>query len=162
MKVYPTKEVLNSLFDYNENTGIFIWKNSICNVKQGDIAGVANRGYVVIGINGCTFLAHRLAWIYVNGEINETIDHINHIRNDNRMCNLRPASRLEQNRNRTKQINNTSGHTGISFVESRNRWRARIKVEGKDIHLGFYKTINEAIKARYDAKILYSFHTNHQ
>ena len=55
-----------------------------------------------------------------------------------------------------------SGHTGISFVESRNRWRARIKVEGKDIHLGFYKTINEAVKARDDAKVLYSFHTNHQ
>ena len=96
-------------------------------------------GYIHIFIDGTAHKAHRLACLYMTGEFptNET-DHVNHIRNDNRWENLRKTTRSENQRNRPKQGNNTSGCTGVFWSIERNKWRALISNGNKRIHLGYY------------------------
>lgn len=85
------------------------------------------------------------------------VDHINRKRNDNRKENLRKATEKENARNRGLQSNNTSGFTGVfKKINSKSiSWYAYIKVNGKNIHLGSFKTIEEAIKTRLEAELKY-------
>lgn len=163
-----TQKQLKSLLSYNKDTGIFTWLN--CNsgsVKKGDTAGNINHyGYMRIGttINGKVkrYLAHRLAWLYVHGSLpRNQIDHINHDRLDNRIINLREATHEENQRNKTMQLNNKSGVTGVSFHKPTSKWRSHIQVNGKSIHLGLFIYKNDAICARLHANRLYKFHSNH-
>ena len=90
-----SQKYLREALHYDPDTGIFTWKVATAScVKVGAEAGcVKNDGYRAIGMGGKSYKAHRLAWLYVHGEWpKEQIDHINHIRTDNRMENLRPAS----------------------------------------------------------------------
>ena len=100
-----------------------------------------------------TVLMHRL--IIGLGDPRKT-DHREPTRTlDNRRINLRPASDAESIRNRRIQKNNTSGTCGVRFDKSRNKWRARIKVNGKEIHLGYFDTREEAVAARKAAEVKY-------
>jgi len=103
-----------------------------------------------------------LAWLYVYGTMpKEQIDHINHVRDDNRIINLREVTHSENHKNRTKQSNNTSGVTGVHWLEEKERWQAYIKGDDKKIHLGTFKNKNDAISARKEAEIKYNYHSNH-
>ena len=148
-----TQEELKSLFDYDPNTGKFIRKVATTNsVKVGDIAGGLNqRGYVVIWTNGRSYLAHRLAWLYVYGEFPElNIDHINHDITDNRISNLRQATQLQNVWN--SKIKNSS-ETGVKGVTKDKRKKstfyARCRVNGEHVYLGAFSTKEDAGKA-YD------------
>ena len=77
------------------------------------------------------------------------VDHINRNSLDNRRCNLRIATRSLNGANRVKQTNNTSGFKGVNWFAETNRWRARLKANGKETHLGYFLSITEAAKA-YD------------
>lgn len=159
-----TQEYLKSILDYNPENGIFTWKfNRSKLAKIGCIAGtIDKRGYIVIGVNQKNYKAHRLAWLYVYGEFPpKQIDHINHDRTDNRIANLRIVSNQENQKNKTKQINNTSRVTGVGWHKASNKWCARISVNKKYIHLGLFTDINEAIAARKQAELYYGFHANH-
>lgn len=160
-----TLEYLKSILDYNPDTGIFIWKVNGNNqfVKIGGVAGhMRKNGYIVIRINKKNYRGHRLAWMYIYGEFpSEQIDHINHNRADNRISNLRLASNQENQRNASKRKDNTSGICGISWAKRQNKWRADIKVNQKQINLGYFADINQAIEARKNANIKYLFHENH-
>lgn len=81
------QEILKLHLDYNQNTGVFIRRISLCNrVKIGDVAGNTNlQGYVAIRVLGKLYKAHRLAWLYVYGEFPRDIDHINGVKSDNRI-----------------------------------------------------------------------------
>lgn len=148
---------IRELLDYNEDTGIFAWK------KNNKIAGTKHSaGYTVITIDKVKYYAHRLAWIYMNGEeAKEQIDHINHDRNDNRFNNLRESSIHENGKNKSIYINNKSGVNGVAFIEDRNRWRASTRTNGVSINLGYFKTKEEAIKAREKHNKEHIFHENH-
>ena len=95
-----TQKQLKKILYYNQDTGFFVYKKDIYNLnkyliaKQGDIAGgINNRGYIQISVKNKLYSAHRLAWLYVYGNFpKQEIDHINHIRNDNRIKNLRDVS----------------------------------------------------------------------
>lgn len=78
-------------------------------------------------------------------------DHVNHDTLDNRMVNLRIASVSQNGMNRLLQVNNTSGHAGVSHNKRENKWKAYIKVRKQQIHLGTFNTISEAIDARHTA-----------
>ena len=99
-----TQEYLKSVLYYDKDTGLFTWKisNKKGHVKEGKLAGSKdNRGYVKIQINKKDYTAHRLAWFYIYGEWpKQVIDHINRIKFDNRIENLRDVSVLENNKNR--------------------------------------------------------------
>jgi len=117
---------------------------------------------VQIIINKEHYLAHRLAWLYVNGEFPpDQIDHINHVRNDNRIKNLRTVSCKENQKNKLMHKNNTSGVIGVHWYKPRMKWKAGIKVNGELNHLGYFTSLREAAKARKEAERKYGFHENH-
>ena len=82
-------------------------------------------------------------------------DHINRNALDNRKNNLRPANSKENARNRSKQVNNTSGFVGVSLDKEYQKWRSFIKIDGKMIHLGRYTQKDDAIRARLEAEFKY-------
>ena len=104
------------------------------------------RGYAGAYIDGKYTRFHRFL---MNAPANLQVDHINLDKSDNRKLNLRLATNAENQRNSRLQSNNTSGLKGVSFYKPRNKYRARIKVDGKEIHLGYYVSIIEASEA-YD------------
>lgn len=106
-----TRALLLELFDYDKETGFFIRKVNRQRGRAGDIAGTLKEGYIRIIINNERCLAHRLAWMYVYGEWpSGEIDHINRIRSDNRISNLRICTRQQNCNNTDLNSNNTSGH----------------------------------------------------
>ena len=152
-------ELLNAseIFSYNPENGEITW------LKHNKIAGYVNkRGYRLIKYNGVRYKAHRIAWILFHGETaGGEMDHINGVKDDNRINNLRVVSTQENQRNTKLNNNNTSGHMGVHFHSRDKKWVARIKIDGKYIHLGYYSSIDEAVDARKKAEIKYGFHKNH-
>ena len=132
-------------------------------VKVGDVAGWRNpTGYIRMKVGGKLYLAHRLAFLYMTGKWPEDqVDHINHIRDDNRWCNLREVSHQENHKNQSKPKSNTSGVTGVCWCKRYKKWKAQIKVEGKVKNLGSFTSKEDATKARKEAEIKYGFHDNH-
>jgi hypothetical protein len=140
---------ISSYLDYDLKTGIFVWKVKTKTSNSGDVAGNANwRGYVSIWIAGKQYYAHRLAWAFCNGSwpIGD-IDHINEDKSDNRISNLRVASRSENMFNRSCNKNNTSGMKGVVFCKATNRWRAQMMVNKKSVNIGRFKTKEAAANA---------------
>jgi hypothetical protein len=103
---------------------------------------------VVIRVDGKLYKAHQLAWLYTYGTFAKELDHINQIRNDNRVCNLRVASRSMQMHNAGMLKNNTSGAKGVSYHAAAKKWHARIWVKGKCHSIGYFSTVEEAQKER--------------
>jgi len=157
-----TQSKLKYLLEYDQQTGDFTWLVNKGSVPAGRKAGYLNHGYHRIMIDKQFYEAHRLAWLYMTGEFPEDqIDHINHIRNDNRWSNLRSATSSINCKNRSRGCNNKSGITGIYWHKNNSTWRTRIMHKGKDIDLGCFKDKFEAICARKSAEFKYGFHMNH-
>lgn len=156
-----TQSYLKSIVHYNPLTGIFT------RLKTGKEANsLATNGYIQISIGNMrtrkVYGAHRLAWFYMTGTLPENeIDHIDQDKQNNRIINLREASSTINKRNSPKQKNNTSGVNGVSWCKRDKRWYARIKIDGKVIHLGSFKDINDARVCRLEANIKYKFSPNH-
>lgn len=110
------------------------------------------RGYAGAYINGKYIRFHRFI---MKAPVDLQVDHINLNKSDNRKLNLRLATNAENQRNSGLQSNNTSGLKGVSYYKPRNKYRARIKVDGKDMHLGYYLSVIEAAKAYNQAAIQY-------
>ena len=147
------KQLFNYL-SYNPDMGEFTWvMNTHRPQRVGEIAGNANsRGYVSMSVNGLRFYAHRLAWAMSNGEWPLLdIDHINGNKSDNRICNLRHATRSENMFNRGRQKNNTSGMKGVTFCKCTGLWRAQMMVNRKSVKVGRFNSKEEA-SAAYLAK----------
>jgi hypothetical protein len=138
-----TQEYLKSILSYNPETGIF------CNIKTNKIYTKNTRqGYVQIAIKRKIHYAHRLAWLYINGCLpSKNIDHINGIRDDNRISNIRDISQAGNMQNQIKaRIDNKS--TGLLGAYSyRDQFTSAIQINGKQIHLGHFKTAEEAHNA---------------
>lgn len=151
-----TQEQLCDLLDYNDMTGDFTWKKSPSrNVKKNSVAGsVTKTGYMAIKVLGNSYLAHRLAWLYVYGKWpKENIDHVDTNRTNNAIANLREATAIENGQNRQRhQVNNATGLLGVFRLKDRKNWRAQIKVNRKQIYLGVFETAQEAHQAYLTAK----------
>lgn len=146
MRKNISQERLRDMLDYNPSTGVFVWKRQCGPSKKGDIAGNESAGrkaYWQIGIYGGRYFAHRLAWLYMTGEMPKgMIDHKDNDGLNNQWDNLREASRTENLANRPAQRNNTSGQKGVRQIN--NRFYARIKVLDREIALGAFATAEEA------------------
>lgn len=140
---------LTEFLDYNKESGVFVWKVKTRNKNIGDVAGNTNwRGYTSIWINGNVYYAHRIAWAICNGEWPpKDVDHINENKSDNRICNLRSASRSENMLNRSKNKNNTSGMKGVSFCKCTGKWRAQLIANGKRVNIGRFQSKEQAMNA---------------
>lgn len=146
---------MKSILDYDPISGLFTWKVSpTASVNIGDIAGSINgKGYIVIRINNNGYLAHRLAWFYVHGYFPEyEVDHNNRIKHDNRLENLKEATRSCNQRNIGLASNNKSGVKGVSFDKRAHQWRSDIVVNTKLHYLGRYNDFNDAVCARLAAE----------
>ncbi|MBH3259961.1 HNH endonuclease [Serratia marcescens] len=115
--------------------------------KKGVVAGsLKKQGYVDIRFNGQIYKAHRLAWFYHYGEWPDgEIDHINGIKSDNRISNLRAATRAENIRNIGRRNKNRTGFKGVG--NAGKKWQARITHNGSKIYLGLFDTPEEAHEA---------------
>jgi len=164
-------ERLKSVLDYDCETGLFRWKAKTSprsnRIVVGSVAGNVNKvhGYAHIKVDGVLYPAHRLAWLYVYGEMPSVhIDHINRKRSDNRIVNLRLATRQENARNKSLSRKNSTGVTGVIYRErdgKRPHYEARIGVNGKRKFLGCFETLDEAKLARQKAMEKYKYESNH-
>ncbi len=118
-------------------------------------------GYARVSLLGHDIKAHRLIWMFHYGQWPDgLIDHINGVRSDNRLENLRVVSPAENNKNIKLSKANTSGYMGVRQIHNK-RWLARIKIDCATVHLGYYATPEEAVTARRLAEIKYGYHPNH-
>ena len=147
-----TAERLRELLAYDASTGIFTWRKSKGAARAGNTAGTPHsRGYWTITIDGNGHLAHRLAWLYVHGKWPErALDHINRLRRDCRIANLREVSGSQNAQNKSQQSNNTSGYRGVTWHKQLRRWVAQITIHRKHRHIGLFDTA-EAASAAYQA-----------
>lgn len=145
---------LRELVLYDAATGVFI--NRITRGRgaiAGSVAGWKHcAGYLSIRIDGRAYLCHRLAWLYVRGVWPiDQIDHINGIRTDNRIANLRECSNAENCQN-MRPHRDGAGLLGASWEKRCGKWQSGIGIGGKRVHLGYYATREEAHAAYLQAK----------
>jgi hypothetical protein len=142
-------ERVRYLFDYDAESGLVTWRvdrksgdgGRRIHVRAGDRAGtIKSNGYIEIWTSGTSYLAHRLIWLWVTGDwpANE-IDHINRIKNDNRWCNLRAASRSDNRVNCPPREKPTGFPCGVRITPN-GKFAARIS----GVHLGTFATPDEA------------------
>lgn len=146
-----TQAELKSQLHYEPESGIFtrlvsnhyMW-------KIGDVAGYKRKdGYISIRINKKLYLAHRLAWLYVYGEFPKVgIDHIDGNPSNNSIQNLRNANQSQNCCNARLRTDNTSGHKGVTWTHKILKWRAECYLSGKKYQIGYFYSLEEAVKAR--------------
>lgn len=157
-----TQKRLKELLRYSKETGHFTWNVSKgSRAKAGMVAGtVQGAGYITIQIDKKIYLAHRLAWLYVEGYFPETlIDHKNRNKSDNRFCNLRVASKQCNARNSNTRRDNKSVVTGVCYDKSRGKWLVQMMVNGEKLNLGRYEDMLDAVKARWKSEVENNFKT---
>ena len=131
---------------YDASTGAFMW---IAGKRKGQAAGCLNgvSGYVQISIDGVSYKAHRIAWLIEHGEWPAAmIDHVNGVRNDNRIENLRAATAKTNSENRRFPSSGTAAEKlGVTFRNK--KWQARITIDSVVCHIGTFDTCDEAFDA---------------
>jgi hypothetical protein len=158
-----TADYVRSILDYDPETGIFRWKWRNDVAKQswntryaGTVVGSLRNGYIIAKINYRDYSAHRIAWLVTHGVWPpDELDHINGNKADNRISNLRLATR-QQNMCNTKIWNTSStGVKGVCWRKEYKKYCARVTIDSKRTHLGYFDTIAEAAAARAAAEIKY-------
>lgn len=142
-----TQERLKELLLYDPETGIFTWERRRGRPSRTLGAGVKEKtyGHILICVDGRMFRAHRLAWLYVHGSFPARhIDHINGVRDDNRISNLREATESQNQCNRAGT--SKTGYKGV-YLHKSGRWYAMIQCGKKRQCLGYFETPEAAAEA---------------
>lgn len=154
MRDEVTAEDVRSAFFYDECTGIFTVKYKYARqIIVGTVAGSKNPiGYIMITLMGRRYMGHRLAWLYVYGEWpKKNIDHINGVRDDNRIVNLRDVTTAENAQNMHKRRLGASGFHGV-VKRPNGTFSAQILADKKFYFLGVYDKAEDASDAYKKAK----------
>ena len=176
-KLLPTPETLRQLLRYEPETGRLFWRErgqewfkgsanfsreTNCQTWNKRYSGsetftrICRNGYLLGTIFNAKFLAHRVAWAVHHGAWPDgEIDHANGIENDNRISNLRLATRNQNLTNRKVRSTSVTGLKGVSFHKQRGRYRAEITVAGKGVHLGLFDSAEDAAEAYRQASAKY-------
>ena len=141
-----TQEQLHELFEYRD--GDLYWKPS----KAGTVDG---SGYLQTGIQGRYFKNHRLIFLMHHGYLPSLIDHIDGNKLNNKIENLRPATRSQNSFNSMKSKINKSGVKGVSWRENLKKYRARIYANKKTYELGHFEKLEDAERAVMEARLKY-------
>jgi hypothetical protein len=161
-----TLEQLREKFEYDPVTGNVFGLNWGSSRKRKLLTSLSELGYyrVLVVINGKqkALLLHRVGYeLHTNTLLGTfVIDHIDHNKLNNKFSNLRRVTRLENNRNLGKRTTNTSGVSGVYQLPS-GKWRAQVRVDGKNRHIGCFDTKEAAALAKINANVEYGFHPNH-
>jgi hypothetical protein len=155
-----TNKMLRKRLSYSRSNGVFTWKDG---QHAGAVAGhVISNGYRQIKLYGRSYYAHRLAWLWCHKEWPAAdIDHKNGLRDDNRILNLREATRSENLRNQRLSPRNTSGKMGVYWSNSAKRWVAEMNLRSGRLRLGRFKSYDEAANARAQAERKHGFDVTH-
>lgn len=147
-----TQELLLALFDYQD--GALVRKvTTNARAKAGTVSGSVNRGgYLRTQVAGKLYYNHHLVWVMHRGSWPTALDHVNGDKADNRIENLRECTQAQNMQNVGKRKSNTTGVKGVTWRPTRNCFRARITVDGKEICVGHYLTLEEATKAVQEAR----------
>lgn len=154
-RALPTQQQLRDLFDYDEKVGRLLYRKTPRGVKAEMLGkpsgGRHSEGGWRVCIQGVTYLHCRLVWVWVVGQDPGAleIDHIDGDRSNDRISNLRLATRQQQQWNTDRSCRNTSGCKGVSFYRRLGLWRADIRVGGRQRCLGYFKEKTDALAA-YD------------
>jgi len=144
-----TQSRLKELITYSE--GMLYWKNPSKRRKSLDPKGRAgsrhHTGYRSIMIDGRSYQEHRIVFFYHNGYFPQYVDHINGVRDDNRIENLRPATKQQNGANADIYSSNTTGFRGVSYKKRQNKYESYVRFHGKKIHLGTFASAEEAFIA---------------
>ncbi|HBR1582633.1 TPA: HNH endonuclease [Klebsiella pneumoniae] len=172
----PSIDYFRECFTYECDTGVIRWRERpehhfktlrdyrVWNNRYpGRIAGsIGSNGYRQITILGFPVKAHRIAWMLHTGKLlNGSVDHVNGVRDDNRISNLRIATPEDNARNKKQGALNKSGSMGVYWVKADRKWRVRIGVNGKYVSVGVFSNLEDALEARKTAEIKYGYHENH-
>lgn len=147
----PDPHIIRQYFHYSPETGELRWRIGSRRRPAGELAGTAaekEKGRINVGFRGKTYKAHILVWVCQTGEWpTHQIDHINEDPSDNRWENIRAATKAQNMQNITRIKSNTSGHKGVGFHRPTAKWRATIRGDGVQYHLGLFETVGEAVDA---------------
>lgn len=174
---------LRALVEMNPKTGLLTWRvrpvrffsdsprndaKSLCAGWNKRWAGKPafntpdQKGYLRGKLFNVKLRAHQVAFALANGHWPEDqVDHENGVRSDNKPVNLRDASNLENSRNRKISSKNTTGHAGVHVNRKDGLYWATIRAGGKQILLGRFKELSDAVEARSNAARAHGYHPNH-
>lgn len=149
--------MLRSLFDYNQKTGLLTRKTAAGGFAIGTSVGyIDTRGYIKTRINKIEYKVHRIIWTWMTGDDpgDLDVDHKNLNRADNCWDNLRLLNRSQNKANNKGYKNNKNGIKGVSWSASKNKWLVSRRLNGKYIHLGLFKSLEEAttVSRAWDAR----------
>jgi predicted HAD superfamily Cof-like phosphohydrolase len=148
-----TQEELKKYLHYEPSTGVFtrLFKSGPRGTVGSIVGYKTKKEYLSIKLLGKTYQAHRLAWLYMHGVWPiKSIDHINGVRGDNSISNLREASEAENGANRRLNTNTTSGYKGVTWHAPSKSWQARCAINGQRYDLGRFQNKYDAAKAYVD------------
>lgn len=164
----PSPDILRQLLHYDPDTGALIWRKRISDPRwsrrwagQPALSSQHPEGYLKGAIFARHVLAHRVAFAMYHDRWPTLVDHINGMRSDNRIANLREVSLSENRMNSKRPVTNTSGHMGVSLCKATGEWWACIRVGGVTMSLGYFKDKSDALAAREAAEKMHGFHENH-
>lgn len=149
-----TQSYLHECFTYG-GTGHLYWKIKKGIYKPGDRAGSVGDIYSKIKLDQKTYKVHRLVFLFFHGYLPVEVDHIDGNKDNNRIDNLRAATREQQGYNTKTPVTNKSGVKGVSWNASHNKWEARLKCNNKKLFLGYFKELDEAREVIRKARELY-------
>ncbi|MBP8234471.1 MAG: HNH endonuclease [Rhizorhabdus sp.] len=170
-----TAEIARRLFSYDAKTGKLYWNSRprsdfgddrhwrAFNTKSAgkEVGSPTKWGHLRFRLRKTGYQVHRVVWLMAYGEWPEQVDHIDGNPDNNRLDNLREVNHLLNCRNAARRKDNTSGVTGISRTRRSGRWSAAISDGKNRVHLGDYRTLEEAIAAREAAAKVLGYHANH-
>lgn len=160
---------LRECFSYNQRTGLLTWKTrplrhfsvsrgwSNFNLQfAGEVAGsLADNGYIIVRLAGLGLVkAHRIIWAVYYGEDpgQFEVDHKDTDRSNNRIKNLRLATKAQNMHNQGLRKTNSSGIKGVSWTANVSKWHAAIRINGRSENLGYYDDIDVAARVVRNAR----------
>ncbi len=180
------QKLLKEILSYDPDSGLFTWNTrkedsffsnkhperafKIFNrLHSGKIAGCkvtsnhSKTSYINICINGVTFKAHRLAFIYMEGVAPEEVDHLDHDGTNNKWSNLRASNNKDNSKNLPLQKSNKTGVIGVNWHKAAKKWQARaVNQEGKRIDLGRFNSFDDAVNARKKYEVEFGYYENRE
>jgi hypothetical protein len=133
--------------DFEYKDGGLYWRENKCRRNMSKPAGNPHKNYLSLNYKNHTYTVHRLIFLYHHGYLPPILDHIDGNPMNNRIENLRPATKNQNGYNMKIRSNNTTGYKGVYWRNREQRYLAACSVEGKKIELGYFKILEDAVKA---------------